>query len=49
MLQPFVDFASGLADEATAMIEVRAAASPGTTVQADKSLVTELDLAGQHP
>ena len=45
MLSPFVDFANGLADVAAAMIESGTAVPPGATVKADKTFVTELDLA----
>jgi histidinol phosphatase-like enzyme (inositol monophosphatase family) len=44
-LTPFVDFANGLADTASAMIEAGSTAPLGTTVKADKTFVTELDLA----
>lgn len=45
MLQAFIDLANGMASEAAAMIESRAPAPLGTTVKADKTFVTDLDLA----
>ena len=45
MLQPFVDFANQLVNDASAMIETGTAAPIGTAVKPDKTFVTELDLA----
>lgn len=44
MLQPLVEFAHHLADEAAAMIESASDTVPGTMVKADRTFVTALDL-----
>ena len=44
MLQTFIDFANGLADEAAQMAAAASASVPGTMVKADRTFVTALDL-----
>ncbi len=44
MLQPYIDFANELADEASRMIDVASAEPLGITAKADKTFVTTLDL-----
>ena len=44
MLQTFIDFANGLADEAAQMAAAASATVPGTMVKADRTFVTALDL-----
>jgi inositol-phosphate phosphatase / L-galactose 1-phosphate phosphatase / histidinol-phosphatase len=44
-LAPYIQFAEALADEAAAMVDAHAKKPLGTTVKADKTFVTELDLA----
>ena len=44
MQQSIIDFANGLADEASAMIDAGTLAHLGTSVKADKTFVTALDL-----
>ena len=45
MLAPFVAFAQALAQEAAQMLQAQATQALGTSVKADKTFVTELDLA----